>query len=524
MQPAHLTARRGLRAVLAALATATVLATTPAPHAHALTTRAADALDWLTTELEANDFRMPASFDPSFTDWGLTIDAGFALAAGGRGATGTAVATRNNVLANAGSYVTGEDFGSADERYAGPLGKALLYALVQDRGATHDGLNLESELRARMQTTGGQAGRFTDLSAFGDFSNGIGQAFGVMALARTSAGVPAAAVTFLLAQQCPAGGFRLSYDTGDACTSDASIDTDATSFALQAMRAVRSSASVDRATNDAVAYLVNRQGSDGSFSGTGPTGGSNANSSGLAAAALRAAARVAEANDAAAYVESLQLTTANAGAASADAGVLAYDATARDAAKASGVATGARDQFRRATAQGIFALGLPTYAQIGTGVHPVDPHPGGTVSSGSVAPGSTITVTGRGFLPNEPVVGTLNSEPVDLGTENAAADGTVAFEFALPADIEGGAHKVTMVGSVSGIVVAVNLEVVGAAGSTTTLAPTGDTVDNGGTELPRTGTNSGALPLGLAVVVAGGALVVAGRTFSRERAEGQPHR
>jgi hypothetical protein len=513
MQPATRTTRRGLRVVFATLATACVLATVLAPvPAPALSTPASDGLAWLSAELDDNGFRMPSSFDPAFTDWGLTIDAGFALAAGGQGGTSTAASTRDNVLTNAASYVTGADFGSPDERYAGPLGKALLFALVQGQGTTHDGLDLESELRARMQTSGAQAGRFTDASEFGDFSNGLGQAFAVTALDHTSAGVPAGAVSFLLAQQCPAGGFRLNYDGGDQCTSDAAIDTDATSMALQALLALPSSAAVESAIDEAVTYLVDVQRSDGSFSGTGPTATPNANSTGLAAGALRAAAHVAEANAAAAYVEALQLTSANGNAASADSGAIAYDPSARDAAKAGGIAAGSRDQFRRATAKGVLALGLPTYAQIGTGVQPVDPHPGATVSPASASPGSALTVSGWGFMPNEAVNGTLNSDPVELGTETAAADGTVTFEFVLPADLEPGAHEVTLVGTESGVVVAVGVDVVDTQPGPTTVTPTGGTTTGDPSlELPRTGTNGGVLLVGTTLLALGAALVFAGR-------------
>ena len=77
---------------------------------------------------------------------------------------------------NAPSYVTGVDFGSPDERYAGPLGKLLLVAKVQGVSTSNlGGLDIEAELRARMQTSGPQQGRFSDVSAFGDFSNGFGK-------------------------------------------------------------------------------------------------------------------------------------------------------------------------------------------------------------------------------------------------------------------------------------------------------------------------------------------------------------
>ena len=150
----HRKARRGLRALVLAAAGAVALTATTAAPAPALTQPAADAVDWLGGELAHNGFKMPASFDPASTDWGLTIDAVLAQAAAGKGGSSAAASTADNVLDNVAGYVTGADFGSPNDRYAGALGKALLLALVQGRGTAHDGLDLETELRARMVTTG----------------------------------------------------------------------------------------------------------------------------------------------------------------------------------------------------------------------------------------------------------------------------------------------------------------------------------------------------------------------------------
>jgi len=53
---------------------------------------AGPALSWLERELNDNGGAFPFSFDPTSTDWGLTIDAVLALNAGGRG-TGAAAST-----------------------------------------------------------------------------------------------------------------------------------------------------------------------------------------------------------------------------------------------------------------------------------------------------------------------------------------------------------------------------------------------------------------------------------------------
>ena len=109
---------------------------------------------------------------------------------------------------------------------------------------------------------GGEAGRFRTTrpaNAFGgDFSNGFGQALAILALARTSSGVPASAVDFLLDQQCPGGGFRGDYTTPGGCTADASATVDATGFALQALVTVEPTCAVDGRCTDGVALARRR--------------------------------------------------------------------------------------------------------------------------------------------------------------------------------------------------------------------------------------------------------------------------
>ena len=174
-----------------------------------------------------------------------------------------------NITANATSYVTDGAPGST-ERYAGPMGKLLYMTKVFGVDSSNlGGLNIEAELRALMQTSGGsQPGRFSDHSAFGDFSNGFGQAFDILGLARTSGGVPPEALTFLLAQQCPAGGFRLFYDTNPSCGSDDEADPDATGLAINALIG---QPGTSNAINQAASWLVAQQDASGAFRGAGPT-------------------------------------------------------------------------------------------------------------------------------------------------------------------------------------------------------------------------------------------------------------
>jgi hypothetical protein len=62
-------------------------------------------------------------------------------------------------------------------------------------------------------------------------------------------------------------------------------------------------------------------------------------------------------------------------------------------------------------------------------------------------------VTGLNFLAGEKVTGVVHSEPLDLGTIEAAADGTAVFPvFSVPVDFEPGTHTVTLTGAQSGSV------------------------------------------------------------------------
>ena len=225
--------RRGSAALAVLLLIVFVL---PLSSARAATDPTDSALDWLSNELAANGHQLGFKGAPQFTDWGLTIDFVLALAGGGRATAAETKATVANISANATSYVTDGAPGST-ERYAGPMGKLLYMTKVFGVDSSNlGGLNIEAELRALMQTSGSaQPGRFSDHSAFGDFSNGFGQAFDILGLARTSGGVPPEALTFLLAQQCPAGGFRLFYDTNPSCGSDDEADPDATGLAIDAL-------------------------------------------------------------------------------------------------------------------------------------------------------------------------------------------------------------------------------------------------------------------------------------------------
>jgi hypothetical protein len=369
------------------------------------------ALDWIEDELAANGGTLPSSFDPSATDWGLTLDALIALHAGGRGDGATAASAIAAFEPAVGDYVTGEAFGDVGSAYAGPIGKSLYTVGLLDRVAnTVSAFDLEQLSRDAITPSGTFAGRFSDVSSFGDFSNGFGQAFNIMGLALTDGGVPAAAIDFLVEQQCPAGGFRLTYAATRGCETDAEADTDATAFAVSALVAVDATPVTDAAIDAATMWLLDRQDdATGGFGGTGPTANLNANTTALAAKALRAVGELEAAGRAAAFVVSLQLdaTAVTGTPVAGETGAIALDAAVRADALANGIAPAARDQWRRATTQGVLAL------EAAPAVTPLEParlldtRPGEVtvdglqVGAGAVAAGGELVlpVAGRGGVP-----------------------------------------------------------------------------------------------------------------------------
>ena len=240
----------------------------------------------------------------TFFDGGNTIDGIIALSA-----VGTEQAQADKSLAYLSGHL-GDYFGADGEVYAGPLAKSLLTVVVAGGDPTaFGGHDLVAELRA-LETT---KGRFSDQSAFGDFSNTIGQSLAVIALARAGQGINVGSVEQLLGRQCTDGGFSGSLDTADGCTSD----PDATAFAVQALLTAGTATSCNgdteslttRAAAAASAGLDRLQAIQGTTGGfTSADGAVNANTTGVAAQALTAGGRTTPAADAIAFIKGLQYT------------------------------------------------------------------------------------------------------------------------------------------------------------------------------------------------------------------------
>jgi len=361
---------------------------------------------------------------PPAVDWGLTIDAILALSAGGRGADSAAVTALDALATHINDYISDSfDPGSV---FAGQVGKAMLAA--QAEGAdihSFGGVDLEALSRSTLTPAGAFAGRFANISTFPDFSNGFGQAFNILALAQTADGVPRSAVDFLLAQQCPGGGFRLDYVATRGCASDSEADSDTTALTIEALVALTPGPTTSAAIAAAAAFLIGRQDPvTGGIGGAGPTVSPNTNSSGLGAQALTVAGFTDQAALARNFVASMQLDASRTAGtpAAGDEGAIALNQGELDDSLLNGIGPNVRAEWQRATTQGVLAFGLPPFVVPRADVVPVqsarllDTRPGEPTvdgkqaGSGLVPAGSTLVlnVAGRGGVPSDAAAVVLN--------------------------------------------------------------------------------------------------------------------
>jgi hypothetical protein len=339
------------------------------------------AAGYLARELAAGGHHFSVDFGGTlYPDYGVTADAVLALDAAGAGQTEAAAATRwlaDNVVNYTG-------FGDPTEISAGSVAKLLNVAAAQGIDPTaFGGYDLVGTLRSLEQPSG----QFRDTSKYGDYSNLFGQSLAVMGLERTGSNPSATSVSFLTAQQCTDGGFRLYFGV-EPCASD----PDATAMAVQALIAVNGASDPNAAKG--LDYLTGRQQSNGGVGGGGPTSGVNANSTGLAGQAFLAGGRTAQARLANRFLANLQYDCAFP---TALRGGVAYDAAAFAAQKAAGAGAKAADQDRRSTTQAILSLsGTPLYAVTAVGAvagAPVVVCAAPTTSTTTTAPPTATTTT-----------------------------------------------------------------------------------------------------------------------------------
>lgn len=338
---------------------------------------AESAAAWLVDQLD--DGLVSAVFEGKASpDYGLTADVLLALTK--LDAEGD---DRDAILASLATNVDAY-IGAGSESYAGATGK--LATAVQEAGgdpSSFGGQNLIEKVDARLVADGGEAGRALDASSFGDYSNTIGQSWVVRGLAggKASKASVESATAYLLHQQCADGAFRSAMFTvaapageddpatdgdetmpavlpvdrecGDGSTeSDDDLTVDATAFGIQAMLTATESG-VDGLQDNidgAVEWLLEQQADDGSFLNDGAV---NTNTTGLAAATLRAVGEDDAADDAVEWIGDHQIDDelAEVDSLSDERGAIAFDLDALKQGEAAGITDATRDQWIRATAQ-----------------------------------------------------------------------------------------------------------------------------------------------------------------------------
>lgn len=316
------------------------------------------AADWLAGEL--TNGLMVGKFGP---DFGLTIDTGLALSSVGNG---PALAAINAAFEPRVAEYVGD---GTKESYAGPLAKAATFARAAKENPTSYGnVNLVTRLEERTAdaSAGATAGRISDKSAFGDFTNVVGQSYAVRALSLANSQEAGAARDFLLKQQCPSGFFRLNFDKAaspnQSCAegvAGSEADPDATSIAVINLVASRdNSPAVRDALARAGSWLATRQRGSGAFRGGTGTAVINTNSTSLGGYALGLLKNRTAALKAAIWVRKLQPVDKFKcrTALTKDTGAVAYRKEAVASAKTAGISADARDQWRRATAQAVLGL------------------------------------------------------------------------------------------------------------------------------------------------------------------------
>lgn len=318
--------RRLLSVVLLCVPFGLVLAVPSGTAAAPTSNKAEAAAGWLARQLVGGDHFETDLGGVKYPDQGLTIDAIFAFAAAGVADDSANSATSWLARPEIASGYLGE----GTERYAGAHAKLLLATQVRGVDSSNfGGLDVAQRLRSLEAATG----RFSDASEYGDYSNVFGQSLAIVALGRTADGISPTAVDFLASVQCANGAFPVQFGQPE-CHGD----VDATTVAVQALHAAGRTADVA----EAVDWLVSVQASDGGFIGGAPAETPNSNSTGLAAAALRLGNKNADADEAVAFVSSMQQGCATS---AEQQGAVALDASGFDVTKAT-----------RATAQAVLGL------------------------------------------------------------------------------------------------------------------------------------------------------------------------
>jgi hypothetical protein len=422
--------RAGALASAAAVTLTTLVATATPAQSHPAGDRAVEAgAAWLTGQL--TDGLVHNDQFGGFDDYGLSADFAFALEEVGKDATASAVV--DAIEPKSESWVAG----GPGRVYAGSLAKmvSLVQATGQDATA-YNGTNQVTRLANLVSSSAPVSGRLEDAGVNpvdpwdADFVNVIGQSFASRALTTAGSSRAADATGFLLDQQCNEGFFRATLtadktSTQQGCVSGidtGSIDTTALTI-VNILATPGASTRAKGAAALAASWLKTQQAPDGSFTAGGAEG-YNANSTGLAGWALAEAGDTASATKAAAWLRGVQIADLApcATTLTADNGALAFKPDLLSAARTSGIAPGARDQYRRATAQALPAL---AHVPAAAGAAPAISAPTTAVEK------TTVTVTVAGLGAGEPACVSFGSQAKQVTGAGAA----LGVTFDLPAGV-----------------------------------------------------------------------------------------
>ncbi len=308
-------------------------------------------------------------------DVGLSIDTALSLrTVGGHDDTVSDIA---DAIESGGTSYLEYEYTYEGVDYAGQAANATakamaLFQTLTPARTTIGTINVQSRLESLTAPSAPIAGRIGDVSTADgvpdgqDFANTLGQAFAAYALTEAGSSEAADAVAFLLEQQCADGGFRLAFTadrtaSDQSCTDNTTAETDATAIALQQLNQIPTTVAITAAKNAARAWLIDAQKSDGSWGGGNTTEASNANSTGLAAAAL---GDTVESERAAEWLRARQATDYDlCDRLAGQRGAVAYDDAGLVAGRSNGITAGTADQWRRASAQALPAL---TYLPLDT--------------------------------------------------------------------------------------------------------------------------------------------------------------
>ncbi len=314
--------------------------------------------DWLEGQL-SNGLMYNPNYG-GFNDYGLSVDTGLALETAGRHPEVTEILTALSQDVDA--YV--KPYGA--HVYSGGLAKLGTLAALRDQARDLGGRDLVAEVEASVASAAPIEGRLEDTGytpgdQFDDDSvNTLGQAYAANLLSQAGSAKADSVTSFLLAQQCSSGYFRVGLTPDKTATNQSCVegtdnpDTDATAIAVLQLASQAGDPVVDAAVARAKTWLIGEQDADGSFGGGTATEASNANSTGLAAWAL---GDTYESGEAAIWLREHQANdTDTCTGLAGDRGAVAYDDAGLDAGRSDGIDDASSDQWRRASAQALPGL------------------------------------------------------------------------------------------------------------------------------------------------------------------------